>query len=127
MCFLILILIGCWQQAYVYFLLRLYVAQDRFHGKAKLELVHRRRRSKLTATRTCVDLECRGYLPEVGGAVCRADELGRAGLVQRRVQDQRLDPLLSAGLPSFNTLSNALEICWETMAQQMMIIAILIM
>ena len=49
---------------------------------------------------TCVELEGRGQPPEVGGDVHRADELRPPVLVQRRVQDHRPRPLLSAELPS---------------------------
>lgn len=50
--------------------------------------------------RTCVELESRGEPPEVGADVLRPEELRPPVLVQRRVQDHRPRPLLSAELPS---------------------------
>jgi hypothetical protein len=52
--------------------------------------------------RTGEELEGVGQAPAVGGDVAgRAEELRTVGLVQRRVQDHRLHPLLSAELPRF--------------------------
>ena len=69
--------------------------------RAKTPFFYARKKEwQAKSSSTCVELEGRGQPPEVAGDVHRADELRPPVLVQRRVQDHRPRPLLSAELPS---------------------------